>query len=179
VADASSLATPAVWAQAFAQLLSRCGWPGEDLGSDEQQVRMRFDELLGTSRRSRRPAARLRAGEASQLLHDMAQRVAFEPASDDVPVTVTASLDDPIVRYDGIWVAGLSADVWPPAAQPDALLPLLLQRDAGLPEASASGQLQLALQRMRQWQQRSHALRVELVAQRSRSCRAMRSRIAG
>jgi probable DNA repair protein len=85
----------------------------------------------------------------------VAQRVAFEPASDDVPVTVTASLDDPITRYDGIWVAGLSADAWPPAAQPEALLPLLLQRDAGIPEATADGQLRLALQRMRQWQQRS------------------------
>jgi probable DNA repair protein len=155
IGDASSLATPAVWAQAFAQLMSRCGWPGEDLGSDEQQVRMRFDELLGDFAAIAAPAARLRAGEASQLLHDMAQRVAFEPASDDVPVTVTASLDDPIACYDGIWVAGLSADVWPPAAQPDALLPLMLQRDAGLPEASASGQLQLALQRMRHWRQRS------------------------
>jgi ATP-dependent helicase/nuclease subunit B len=85
----------------------------------------------------------------------MAQRVAFEPASDDVPVTVTASLEDPIARYDGLWVAGLSAEVWPPAAQPDPLLPLLLQQDAGVPEASAGGQLRLALQRMRQWQHRS------------------------
>ena len=116
---------------------------------------MRFDELLGDFAAIAAPVGRLRAGEASQLLHDMTQRVAFEPASDDVPVSVTASLDDPIARYDGIWVAGLSAEVWPPAAQPDALLPLLLQRDAGVPEASAGGQLRLALERMRLWQQRS------------------------
>jgi probable DNA repair protein len=84
----------------------------------------------------------------------MAQRIAFEPASDDVPVTVTASLDDPIVHYDGIWVAGLSAEVWPPAAQPDPLLPLMLQRDAGLAEATAAGQLRLAMQRMQLWRRR-------------------------
>jgi probable DNA repair protein len=150
------VATPAAWAQAFASLLQRCGWPGVSiLGSDEQQVRMRFDELLGEFAAIAAPVGRLQAGEASQVLHDMAQRVAFEPASDDVAVTVTASLDDPIVRYDGIWVAGLSAEIWPPAAQPDPLLPLMLQRDAGLPEASAGAQLQLAVQRMRQWQDRA------------------------
>jgi ATP-dependent helicase/nuclease subunit B len=147
--------SPAHWARAFAQLLARCGWPGAMPGADEQQVRMRFDELLGDFAAIATPVGRLEADEASQLLRDMAQRVAFEPASDDVPVTVTDSLDDPIVRYDGIWVAGLSAEVWPPAAQPDALLPLMQQRDAGVPEASASGQLQLARQRMGHWQQRS------------------------
>jgi probable DNA repair protein len=155
IGDALSPATPAMWAQAFAQVLARCGWPGGMLGSDEQQVRMRFDELLGDFAAIAAPAGRLQAAEASRLLHDLAQQVAFEPASDDVPVTVTASLDDPIACYDGIWVAGLSADIWPPAAQPDPLLPLMLQRDAGLPEASAGGQLRLALQRMRQWQRRS------------------------
>jgi ATP-dependent helicase/nuclease subunit B len=155
-ADAIGGATPAAWGRAFAGLLGRCGWPGHSsLGGDEQQVRMRFDELLGEFATIAAPVGRLRAAEASQLLHDLAQRVAFEPASDDVPVTVTASLDDPIVRYDGIWVAGLSAESWPPAAQPDPLLPLLLQRDAGLPEASPGGQLRLAMQRMRQWQRRA------------------------
>lgn len=151
--SASSAATAAVWARSFAGLLERCGWPGQSsLGGDEQQVRMRFDELLGDFAAIAAPVGRLQAGEASQLLHDLTQGVAFEPASDDVPVTVTASLDDPILRYDGIWVAGLAAEVWPPAAQPDPLLPLMLQRDAGLPEASADGQLRLAVQRMRQWQ---------------------------
>jgi ATP-dependent helicase/nuclease subunit B len=149
----SGIATAPVWARSFAALLQRCGWPGQQaLGSDEQQVRLRFDELLGDFAAITVPASRLHAGEASLLLHDLAQRVAFEPASDDVPVTVTASLDDPILRYDGIWIAGLSADVWPPAARPDALLPQPLQRAAGMPEASADGQLRLAGLHMRQWQ---------------------------
>jgi ATP-dependent helicase/nuclease subunit B len=143
------------WARGFAQVLAGCGWPGGQLGADEQQVRMRFDELLGDLAAVAPPLARLTALDACQLLHDMAQRVAFEPASDDVPVTVTASLDDPIVRYDGIWVAGLSAEVWPPAARADALLPLILQREAGVPEASAAGQLDLAQLRMQCWRQRS------------------------
>jgi hypothetical protein len=43
-----SLATVRQWAQRFASLYwVVCGWPGEALGSAEQQVRMRFDQLLG------------------------------------------------------------------------------------------------------------------------------------
>jgi probable DNA repair protein len=153
---ALSPAAPAQWARCFAGLLERCGWPGQSaLDSDEQQVRMRFDEVLGEFATIAASLGPLAAGEACQLLHEMSRQVAFEPATDDVPVTVTASLDDPIAHYDGIWVAGLSADIWPPAAQPDPLLPWLLQRDAGLPEASADGQLRLAVQRMTQWQRRS------------------------
>jgi ATP-dependent helicase/nuclease subunit B len=151
VETAGRAGSAALWARTFAALLQHCGWPGRQiLGSDEQQVRVRFDELLGEFAAINVAGRRLPAGEASQLLHELAQRVAFEPASDDVAVTVTASLDDPILRYDGIWIAGLSAEVWPPAAQPDPLLPL--QRQCGLPEASADGQLRLALERMCQWQ---------------------------
>ncbi len=153
-ADAADrVASAPLWARSFAALLQRCGWPGQQpLGSDEHQVRLRFDELLGEFAAMSVPAGRWQAPQASQLLHDLAQRVAFEPASDDVPVTVTASVDDPILRYDGIWIAGLSAEVWPPPAQPDPLLPQPLQREVGVPEASADGQMRLAAQRMHQWQ---------------------------
>jgi hypothetical protein len=52
-AAAPRVATAAAWGQQFAQLLARCGWPGELPGSDEQQVRMRFDEWRSASPSSR------------------------------------------------------------------------------------------------------------------------------
>jgi probable DNA repair protein len=144
------------WAQALAALLQRCGWPGAlTLGSDEHQVRVRFDELLGEFAGMGSLPGRLRAAEAATLMSELAQRLTFEPATDDVPVTVTANLDDPIAHYDGIWVAGLSADLWPAPAQPDPLLPPLAQQQSGLPEASAAGQLSLAGQRLQQWRARA------------------------
>ena len=48
-------------------------------------------------------------------------------------------LADPVVVYDGIWVASLSADVLPQPLAPDPFLPLHAQRQAGLPAASAAG----------------------------------------
>ncbi|HEX4025151.1 MAG TPA: PD-(D/E)XK nuclease family protein [Steroidobacteraceae bacterium] len=153
VASVPAAAAPhAAWARGFAALLARCGWPGrEALDSEQQQVRMRFDELLGELGAMEPDAGALSLTQASTLLQELAGRIAFEPATDDVAVTVTGRLDDPIVRYDGVWVAGLSADTWPPAARPDPLIPPPLQWGAGMPGVSAAGQLQRARLLQRQW----------------------------
>lgn len=145
------------WAECFAQWLQRCGWPGEDLGSEEQQVRLRFDVLLGELAALDPPARRLSLAQAVELLQERAQREHFEPASDDVAVTVTASLEDPIVRYDGIWIAGLSADAWPGPAQTDPLLPASLQRQAELPGSTPARQLAEARRLQTLWSRRTGA----------------------
>ncbi len=135
----------------FAAWLAGAGWPGSGLSGEELQVRMRFDELLGELAAAEALRAPLTPGEAANLLCELAARTGFEAASDDVAVTVTSILSDPIVRYDGIWVAGLTADAWPAPVQPDPLLPLTLQYRAGLPQASAQAQLQQAQQLLRIW----------------------------
>jgi ATP-dependent helicase/nuclease subunit B len=148
---ASTPAPASVWAEIFADLLARAGWPGPLLDSQEQQIRLRFDELLGEFAALSVAPHALSLPHALQWLQQLAGRIAFEPASDDVPVTVTASLDDPIVRYDGIWVAGLTADAWPEAARADPLIPWHLQRKAGMPMAGPEDPLRQAERALRQW----------------------------
>lgn len=143
---------PRWWAEQFAAMLQRVGWPGAAaLGSTAQQCRDRFLELLGEFAQLGSLCGSLSGRAAAMLLADLAQRRAFEPASEDVAVTVTDQLGDPLVHYDGIWVAGLSAEQWPLPAMPDPFIPLPLQRAAGLPQASAAGQLRLAAQCLAQW----------------------------
>ncbi|HEY6451603.1 MAG TPA: PD-(D/E)XK nuclease family protein [Steroidobacteraceae bacterium] len=150
-------AHPAQWAQRFAAVLERSGWPGPGLRSDEQQVRARFEELLGEFA-AVGVAPRMDQGHALQLLRQLSARTRFEPASDDVPVTLTASLDDPVVRYDGIWVAGLTADAWPAPASPDPLIPWAVQQAAAMPLSSPAAALERAEQAMRDWQRATGAL---------------------
>jgi probable DNA repair protein len=139
------------WARRIVDLLRLRGWPGAGLGSAEQQVRARFDELLGELA-ALGAAPRLSFVDAVGLMSQLAAQVHFEPASGDVPVTVTDALDDPVVHYDGIWVAQLAAHSWPPPAAPDPFVPLAQQLAARIPQASASGQLALARQAMAAWQ---------------------------
>jgi ATP-dependent helicase/nuclease subunit B len=130
------------WARRFAAQLQTAGWPGAaPLGSQEQQVRRRFDELLGDFAASGSVLARSAISSALPLLEALTRDTAYEPASDDVPVTLSARLEDPIVRYDGIWICGCDATQLPGPARPDAFIPLSVQLAAGLPEASAEGQL--------------------------------------
>lgn len=137
-------AATADWAQRFAQSLQQAGWPGAPLSSAEQQVRMRFDELLGEFASIARAPALLTPDAALATLQQLCDATAFEPASNDVPVTVTRSLSDPIARYDGIWVAGLTADAWPQRLRPDPLIPWHLQQSFQMPAVDATEPLRRA-----------------------------------
>lgn len=141
------------WARQFAQLLERCGWPGPPpLSSDAEQARARFVELLGELADLAPVSGTLSAAAALALLAERALHTGFEPAREDVPVTVSAVLGDPLVHYAGIWVAGLSAERWPPPPAPDPFIPTALQRQAGLPRASVAGQRALAQWQLARWQ---------------------------
>ncbi len=157
-AQPAPLAQASDWARRFADWLGRAGWPGAALCSDEQQIRIRFDELLGEFAAMGADSPPLALASAVQLLRQLAVRTAFEPATDDVPVTLTSSLDDPIVRYDGIWIAGLTADAWPAPMRPDPLIPWALQRAVALPQASPEGALRAAEDAMRRWRQATDQL---------------------
>ena len=91
------------------------------------------------------------ASEAVATLADLARERNFDAASVEAPVTLTESHDDPVVRYDGIWVAGLDAAQWPPAPRPDVFIPLRLQVAAGVPWASAAAQTAAAKASLAAW----------------------------
>ena len=147
------------WARAFAAQLESWGWPGaQSLSSAEQQQRERFETLLGEFAALGQTSGAMGATRAVDLLRSLATRTHFEPASDDAAVTLSAACGDPLLHYEGIWVAGLSAGQWPPPPQPDPFLPLAVQRAAGMAGASPAGQLALAQRRLAAWRERSARL---------------------
>ncbi len=141
------------WAQDFAARLEAGGWPGKDpLGSEELQQCERLREVLGELSTLGGSGALLSFREALELLRALAVRTSFEAATPDVPVTLTESIEDPLVEYDGIWVAGLSAENWPAPPRADPFVPIAAQRSAGFQPASAHGQLEAARLAMNAWQ---------------------------
>ena len=133
--------TPAEWSARCSAALAALGWPGpRTLSSDEQQTVARWQSLLDeyAALGAWLPTQDLDAAVAT--LADLAAERYFDPASVEAPVTLTNSQDDPIVRYDAIWVAGLDAAQWPASARPDVFIPLAMQRAARIPTASAAGQ---------------------------------------
>lgn len=140
------------WAPLVPQALRQLGWPGSrPLRSDEQQTLARWHLLLDEYSALGAWLPRSDARDAVATLADLASERNFDPASVEAPVTITESHDDPVVRYDGIWVAGLDAAQWPPPPRPDVFIPLALQVAAGMPSSSAAAQAKAARTSLAAW----------------------------
>jgi probable DNA repair protein len=147
-----SRATPRQWSERFDSALTALHWPGgRALNSDEEQTRLRFKELLDDFGQLATVTGVISRDDAVRWLAELASRTSFRPASGDALVTVTSQFVDPIVRYDGLWVASLHADVWPQPVQPDPFLPLDAQVAAGVPHATATGRAAEAQALMSAW----------------------------
>lgn len=157
----TSRQTPREFAQVYAQTIKQLGCLGGDADSAlAQQLGQRWQELLEDFAGAARASGAITAAGAAGLLAQLARQASFAPASGDPQVTITASLEHPVVSYDGIWVARCNATAWPPAAAPDAFLPRSLQLQSGVREASATGQLQIAVERLAAWRSCTADLRL-------------------
>ncbi|CAA3019457.1 Hypothetical predicted protein, partial [Olea europaea subsp. europaea] len=143
----------------FRAALHAVHWPGERVrDSSEQQTVVRLHELLDEFGQLASSAGPMTRAEATHWFSELASRTAFRPADDDGVVTISAALADPVVLYDGIWVAGLHAEAFPQPVQPDPFLPLPAQIAAGIPAAFANGRLTEARGLISAWRAATPAL---------------------
>lgn len=145
-------ASPQRWSERFESALALLGWPGAlNEGSGAHQTRLRWRELLEEFGELSACAGLLTRAQALSLLRAYAARTAYRPADEDVSVTISPVLADPVVRYDGIWIASLSADLLPQPVSADPFLPLAAQLAAEIPAASAAGRRAQALTLFNAW----------------------------
>lgn len=134
--------SPREWSERFRAALDAVHWPGERVrDSSEQQTVVRLHELLDEFGQLASSAGAMSREDAVHWFGELASRTAFRPADDDGVVTISSTLADPVVLYDGIWVAGLHAEAFPQPVQPDPFLPLPAQIASSIPAASAAGRL--------------------------------------
>ena len=158
-------ASPRRWSERFDAALAALGWPGGlPPESAVQQTRLRWRELLEEFGELAACAGSLARAAALGQLRSLAAHTAYRPADEDVPVTISPMLTDPVVVYDGIWVASLGADVLPMPVTPDAFLPLPAQLAAGMPEASAAGRRAQAQSLLAAWRRSTPELVLSVAA---------------
>lgn len=157
--------TPREWAVRVRGALDALHWPGDaPRTSEAQQTLQRFQELLNEFGELAPAVRTLRRIEALQLLNELAARATFRPASGDALITITGFLEDPIVHYDGIWVAGLDAGAWPEAVNVNPFLPVAAQQAAGIAAASAAGRVAQARDLMLAWRAAADELVLSVAA---------------
>ncbi|MBS0376991.1 MAG: PD-(D/E)XK nuclease family protein [Proteobacteria bacterium] len=141
------------WSERFAAALAALTLTHEGEAPDlaRLQLQLRLRELLQEFGELGAAVGSLAPPAAVQLLRARARAVSYRPSDEDAPVTLSAVLADPVIGYDGIWVAGLTADVLPKPAAPDPFLPLAAQRTAGLAQASEAGRRAEAQRLLTRW----------------------------
>jgi ATP-dependent helicase/nuclease subunit B len=140
-----SSATPREWADTWREWLATAGWPGSlALDSVEHQAREAWETLLAEFARLGTVTPRLARADALRTLRDFAQERIFQPEGSDAPIQLLGILEGSGLAFDALWVAGLSADRWPPPPAPNPLLPLHWQRERNVPRASAERELAYA-----------------------------------
>jgi probable DNA repair protein len=146
------------WAEVFGACLTAWGWPGPSpLDSNEFQAAQAFSERLRELSRLDAVMAELTAAEALRELRRSAA-APFQPERGEPAVFVLDTLDDPGIRFDSLWVAGLNAAAWPSPVAVDPLLPIEIQRKLGMPGVTAEGCVAEARAVIERWRSASAEL---------------------
>ena len=144
--------TPAEWARHFSAVLDAAGFPGERvLDSDEYQTLAKWHDALSELSALERVSKRMSPRESLAVLRRLCADTLFQPESPDAPVQVLGVLESAGLRFDCLWVTGLTDEAWPLPARPNPFIPVSLQKKAGIPEASAEGSLELDRRLTAEW----------------------------
>ena len=136
---------PSAWAALFDALLDTLNWPGSaPLNSREFQLINRWRELLNDFARLELVTPTMTIADALGQLLTMGKETVFQPEAEGAAVHLLGPLEAAGMQFDQLWIAGLSASDWPPAARPLALVSRDLQRSHGMPDADPRDTLDYA-----------------------------------
>jgi probable DNA repair protein len=139
------LASPAHWASRMDALLNQWRWPGTSTPtSNEFQLINRWRDLLNELARTALITPQIRLQEAVERLLAIAGEVVFQPMADGGVVSLMGTLEAAGMEFDHLWISGMHAGLWPPAANPSPLLSRELQKEFDLPDATPADTLRFA-----------------------------------
>lgn len=138
-------ASPAEWAILFHEVLGELGWPGVGrLDSESFQLINRWREILNELARLDLVAPSMSAGMAIGRLELMAADTVFQAESGDAAIQLLGPLEAAGAEFDALWLAGMTATEWPPAAHPNSLIARSLQVENNMPDATPADTLSFA-----------------------------------
>jgi ATP-dependent helicase/nuclease subunit B len=141
----TTAASPREWVDAWRSWLAAAGWPGSrPLDSGEYQARDAWERMLGQLASLGAVSRRLAPAAALDALQALARETIFQPEGSAAPIQIMGVLEATGLTFDALWVAGLSADRWPPPPAPNPLLPIVWQRERNVPRGSAARELTYA-----------------------------------
>lgn len=137
------------WIKLLQKLLQAVGWPGKRaLDSIEfqqmQHWELALQEMLSLSSIVDVKGGKMNFAQLLTRLRGILSRQIFQPQTADSALQVLGTLEAGGLQFSHIWLQSMSEQQWPPAPQPNPLLPFSLQRDCRMPHATASRELEYA-----------------------------------
>src|SRR6185436_18069792 len=98
----------------------------------------KWHETLGEMAKLERVSKPVSIQEAFASLSHLCSETLFQPAADApaAPIQILGVLESAGLRFDCLWVSGLTDAAWPLDARPNPFIPVALQKKAGVPQAS-------------------------------------------
>ena len=140
------------WSSTFRQTLSTLGFPGRtQLSSTVYQVLEALDQLFERFDALSPILEHLSASEALNIFGRLARSIPFQPQRDpNARLDVLGMLEAEGGRWDGVWILGLTDEVFPAIAKPNPFVPLSELRRVGAPRATPEREREWAAHMYRQ-----------------------------
>jgi probable DNA repair protein len=136
---------PGEWSRDIASLLKAFGWPGDrSPSSGEFQTIDAWRGVLSDLASLDLAAPPMNLAQVIDWLHQTTANIRFQVEDEGAPVQVMGMLEAAGLRFDHLWIMGLSDEALPAAANPNPFVPTALQRQHNLPHSSASRELEFA-----------------------------------
>lgn len=124
----------AEWRDAFDACLTALGYPGaRELNSREHRQHLRWRRLLEDFGAGAEIHGRLKPRQALARLRQLCESARFQPEIRSRQLTALEPAAAAALRFDGLWLIGCEARVWPSVIAANPLLPNALQRDKKMP----------------------------------------------
>ncbi len=131
-------ALPSVWAQHIVQALTALGFPGAQVDSWNYQAATALIELIDSLRVLDAVLGELSARQFVQRLARHCTEADFQAEGRDAPVQILGLYESLGVRFDAMWVTGLSQNVLPEPVETTPYLPIVWQRASGAGRGNAA-----------------------------------------
>ncbi len=154
------------WAETYSECLRLAGFAAATaLESRDAQRLARWGELLDEFAGLDAVSTPLGAAAALAALQQQALQSTHQAATGDAAITLSTQMQDPLIRYDGIWVMGMTENRWPEPPRPDPYVALSEQRRFQWPEAGVAQRLQAARWQLGRWQASTDRLTLSFALQ--------------
>ncbi|MCU0226724.1 MAG: PD-(D/E)XK nuclease family protein [Bryobacterales bacterium] len=126
---------PSAWVSMARSLFSQCLWMDASLTSAEYQLRQRLLEELAALEALDLVMPSCGLPAFLRALRSRLQQVGFQAERTHGRVLVAGMYEVTGLRFDAVWIAGMTDRILPRTLAPDPFLPAELQRACGVPRA--------------------------------------------